>query len=180
MHDSEWFGTVALLVAVGVVVTGGFAIASEGVTYSGSGPSPTVSYLNLSSDINATTGLPQYVPANFSVPRGEVFVRLVDNDIPASWPGCACNVTGTVGNSESINGSAPIHDVNWTAVAHTFTVPHLGFKVVSPAQTTLTFTVWLNETGSFLWQCDDPCGSDGFSGAPMGVPGYMSGTLTVY
>ena len=180
MHDSEWFGTVSLLAAVVVVVIGGIAMASEGATGDPSPASFTVSYLNLSIDINATTGMPQYAPANFSVPKGEVFVKITDNDVPASWPGCVCNVTGTQGNVESINGSAPVSEVSWTTVAHTFTVSKLGINVLSPAQSVVTFTLWLNETGAYTWQCDDPCGSDGYFGAPMGVPGYMTGTLTTY
>ena len=180
MHDSEWFGKVALLAALSVVIAGGIAIGSEGTTSGASPPSFAVSYLNLSIDINATTGWPQYTPANFSVPSGEVFVSITDNDVPASWSGCLCNVTGTQGNVESINGSAPVSLVDGQVVAHTFTVPSLGINVLSPAQSTVTFTLWLNQTGAFTWQCDDPCGADGYTGAPMGLPGYMSGTFTVY
>ncbi len=179
MHDSEWFGTVALLVAVAVVITGGFAIAAEGTPSGAAVSSAPASYLNLSIDINPTNGFPQYTPANFSVPRGEVFVQITDHDEPASWPGCSCNVSGTAGNVESINGSAPVSVVNWQAVAHTFTVPGLGINVLSPAGSVVTFTLWLNESGSFTWLCEDPCGSDGYTGAPMGTPGYMTGILTV-
>ncbi len=180
MRDSEWFGGVAIIAAVVVVLVGGFAIASETSGGSSAPSSVAVSYLNLTIQINQTTGWPQYSPANFSVPSGEVHVKIVDQDIPASWPGCACNVTGTQGNVESINGSAPVSQVSWTAVAHTFTVARLGINVLSPAQSTVTFTIWLNQTGSYAWQCVDPCGADGFTGAPMGVPGFMAGTMTVF
>ncbi len=179
MKDSEWFGLVAIVAAVLVVATGALAISAEGVA-GGSGAAPvTVSYLNLTIQINSTTGMPQYTPANFSVARGELFVTIVDRDLPASWAGCACNVTGTQGNVESVNGSAPVSQVSWTAVAHTFSIPSLGVNVLSPAQTTVTFSLWLNATGSFSWMCMDPCGSDGYTGEPMGMPGYMAGTMTV-
>ncbi len=180
MQDSEWFGTVALVLAVVVVIGGGFAIAAEGVPPPTTTVAVTVSHLNLTIQINATNGMPQYTPANFSVARGEIIVTIVDQDAPAAWPGCACNVTGTQGNVESINGSAPTSQVSWTAVAHTFTVPSLHINVLSPAQSTVTFTLWLNQTGQFPWMCMDPCGSNGYTGAPMGVPGYMAGTMTVF
>lgn len=179
MRDSEWFGTVALVAAVLVVVVGGMAIAEQGSGSSGASPAVTVSYLNLTIVLNPVNGMPQYTPANFSVPHGEVFVKIVDEDVPASWPGCSCNVSGTQGNVESVNGSAPTSQVSWTDVAHTFSVPSLGINVLSPAQSTVTFTLWLNQTGAFNWMCEDPCGEDGYTGAPMGVPGYMAGTMTV-
>ncbi len=180
MKDSEWFTSVALVAALLIVVTGGIAASTAG----SSGPSAppvaaTVSYLNLTIQINGTTGMPQYTPANFSVPRGEVIVRIVDQDFPASWPGCSCNVTGTQGNVESVNGSAPTSSLSWSNVAHTFSVPSLGINVLSPAQSTVTFALWLNQTGSYPWMCEDPCGSNGYTGAPMGMPGYMAGTMTV-
>ena len=180
MRDSDWFGTVALVLAVLVVFVGGFAVAAEGNQGAAAVVPATVSYLNLTIAINASTGMPQYSPANFSVPRGQVLVTINDHDLPAAWPGCACNVTGTQGNVESINGSASVSEVSWTAVAHTFSIPALHINVLSPAQSTVTFTLWLNQTGAFNWMCLDPCGADGFTGVPMGEVGYMAGTMTVF
>ncbi len=182
MKDSDWFGAVALIAAVLVVLVGGWALSAQG---SGSAPATSatttsVSYLNLTIAINATTGMPQYLPANFSVPRGEVKVTLTDEDLVANWSTCPCQVTGTVGNTESINGSAPVSAVNPMDVAHTFSVPQLGINVYSPGQSTITFTLSLDRTGQFSWFCEDPCGADGLTGAPMGLPGYMSGTMTVF
>lgn len=182
MNDSDWFGTVALVAAVLVVLVGGAALAAQGSApaSTSSASTPTVSYLNLTIAINATSGMPQYLPANFSVPRGEVKVTIVDQDLVASWPGCPCQVTGTVGNTESVNGSAPVSSVPNQTVAHTFSVPQLGINVYSPGQSTITFTLDLSASGQFAWYCEDPCGADGLTGAPMGEPGYMSGTMTVY
>jgi hypothetical protein len=180
MQDSEWFGLVAVLAAVLVVITGGFAMASRGGPSSAPATATEVSYLNLTIQINATTGMPQYTPANFSVPAGKVVATIVDQDIPTSGPGCLSNVTGTQGNTESINGSAPVSLANWAVAAHTFSVPRLGINVLGPAQSTVSFPLWLNQTSSFAWMCEDPCGSDGFTGAPMGEAGYMTGTMTVY
>jgi len=138
------------------------------------------SYLNLSIQINATNGWPQYVPANFTVPAGRVIVTIVDHDMPMNWSQCPCVVNGTAGNVEDINGT-PYHVVPSSNVAHTFNIPALGIAVYSPGQSVVTFTLYLNQTGSFVWACIAPCGagSDPYSTPPMGVPGYMMGTLTV-
>ncbi len=180
MRDATWYGTVALVAAVLVVVVGGFAIAAEAPASAGTANAAvTVSYLNLTVRVNPTNGFPAYSPANFSVPKGEVRVKIVDTDATASFPGCDCNVTGTQGNVESVNGSAPTSQIGWGNVAHTFSIPTLGVNVLSPGESTVTFTLWLNQTGAFVWLCDAPCGTNGFEGAPMGVPGYMTGTMTV-
>ncbi len=184
MKDSDWFSVVALVSAVLVVVVGGVALSAQGAVGAAATTSTSnggsVSYLNLTIVINATNGMPQYLPSNFSVPHGKVVVTIVDQDEAATWAQCPCQVTGTVGNSESINGSAPTSSVDPANVAHTFTVPSLGINVYSPGLSSITFTLNLDETGQFSWFCEAPCGSDGLTGAPMGVPGYMSGTMTVY
>lgn len=105
-------------------------------------------------------------------------MTITDHDAPASWPGRPCNVAGTVGNLEVVNGT-PMTEASNTNVAHTFAIPSLGLNVESPGQSTVTFTVWFNETGSFQWFCETPCGTNGCTGGPMSTPGYMSGALTV-
>lgn len=185
MRDPEWFGSVALVAALLVVLVGGAALMSQAPSGASTTPSaasgaPTVGYLNLTIVINATNGLPQYTPANFSVPRGEVKVTIIDQDLAEAWSTCPCLVTGTVGNSESVNGSLPVSSVPTFNVAHTFTVPSLGVNVYSPGGSTVSFTLSLNQAGQFDWFCEAPCGSDGLTGAPMGIPGFMAGTLSVY
>lgn len=141
------------------------------------GQARVADYVNLTIEINATTGAPQYVPANFSVSAGLVAITIHDEDSPMEWSACACNVTGTVGNVEWFNGTpqAVVPDTN---VAHTFSIPELALNVLSPGGSTVFFEAIL-PAGTFTWYCMAPCGSDGYTGFPMGTPGYMEGTITV-
>ena len=140
-------------------------------------PASIVDYVNITVRINATTGAPQFVPANFTVRAGLVAITIVDEDFPVAFPGCSCNVTGTVGNVEWLNGTAhpALPDSN---VAHTFSVQGLGLNVLSPGNSTVFFEAVFS-AGTYLWMCMAPCGSNGFTGFPMGTPGYMQGTITV-
>ncbi len=173
-------GVVGLLLAVGI----GAAFAATLPASSGpSGASPAatpVTYLNLTIEINATMGWPQYVPANFSVPVGRVVVTITDNDAVANWSGCPCNVRGTVGGIEYVNGTA-MGIVPNSNVAHTFNIPSLGVQVLSPGQSVVRFVVDFTHAGNYSWICMAPCGAGAspYGMPPMGVPGYMAGTLTV-
>jgi hypothetical protein len=141
---------------------------------------PKVDYLYLTIAINPVNGDPQYSPANFSVPRGEVQVIINNYDAGEPWLGCACTVTGTAGNLEYVNGT-PAHTIDPQAVSHTFTIPSLGLNVVLPPTSVVTFTLWANQTGTYQWLCMMPCGAgdDPSSSPPMGDAGWMAGALTV-
>ena len=178
MKHQAYNDLVALGAAAVVVVASLAGLGLAQTVSSGPPALTTVSYLNLTISINATYGVPQYSPANFTVPAGLVLVTISDNDSPAYWSGCACNVTGTLGSTVSLNGT-PLHQLNDQNVAHTFTVPSLGINVPSPGQASVSFTLDLTQTGSFTWLCLAPCGSDGYGGFPMDVPGFMTGTMTV-
>ena len=181
MNDRAYFNTVAALAVLAVLVAGGVGLAASGSPASAQTPAAAHPYyLNLSIAINATNGWPQYSSTNFTVPRGEVVVTIVDHDMPMAWSGCGCVVAGTVGNREYVNGSAT-GQVASANVAHTFTVPQLGINVLSPGQSTVTFTLWLNQIGTFSWECMAPCGAGAnpYTSLPMGVPGFMAGTLAV-
>ncbi|MGD0249673.1 MAG: hypothetical protein ABSB97_02115 [Thermoplasmata archaeon] len=136
-------------------------------------------YENLSINI-APNGWPQYSPANFTLHTGQVVFTIVDNDSPMNWTGCPCPVQGTVGGVEYINGS-PTHVVPGDNVAHSFNVPDLNLAVYSPGGTTLRFTVDISRTGEFVWFCVVPCGTgaDAYTTPPMGVSGFMTGSITV-
>lgn len=144
------------------------------------GGSTAVSYENLTVIINPANGWPQYVPANFTVPTGRVVFTITDHDDPVAWPVCPCVVSGTVEEVEMVNGS-PDHIVPSTNVAHTFNVPDLGLAVYSPGGVTVQFSVDLVNPGTFTWFCLAPCGAgaDPYTTGPMGVPGFMTGTMTV-
>ncbi len=181
MKDQAYNNVVALATAVVVLVAVigvGFTGALGSMGSSGASTQSTT-YLNLTIELNNITGAPQYVPANFTVPTGRVVITIVDEDSPVAWPACTCEVTGTVGASELLNGTA-LSQVNPANVAHTFTIAPLGLNVVSPGGSTVSFAVDLTTPGEYTWFCMAPCGSNGYTGFPMGVPGYMTGTMTVF
>jgi uncharacterized membrane protein YphA (DoxX/SURF4 family) len=176
----QQFYNAAAVVAV-LVVLGTFGAAYFGAVSAPAAPAAstgTTSYVYLSVGINPNNGMPQYTPSNFTVPKGEAVFTIIDSDAPVTWANCTCNVTGTVGGVEWLNGT-PISHVNVSNAAHTFTIPALHLNVVTPGSTTITFTVYLNTTGTYTWNCLAPCGSQGYTGPPMGVAGYMTGTMSV-
>ncbi len=175
--DQRFYNTVAVVSVL--VVLGAFAAAYYGSAVAPGAPSAGVpSQMYLTIVVNPRNGLAQYSPANFTVPAGVVDFTILDQDTPMVWNGCTCNVTGTVGGTESVNGT-PRSVVSPANAAHTFTIPALGLNVILPGESTVTFSVDLHGTGSFAWLCTAPCGTHGFSGPPMGVPGYMTGVMTV-
>ncbi|MCL5785391.1 MAG: hypothetical protein M1151_01820 [Candidatus Thermoplasmatota archaeon] len=119
-------------------------------------------------------------------------------------------VTGTVGGSEyvyngtNVNVTLPtntsnnisipsgfaVTDFPWIGnstggydIAHTFTIydsSAIFLNLPSPGMSTLHAQFYLNQTGSFLWQCYVPCGNGnaGWGGA-MSTTGWMAGTITV-
>lgn len=187
MEDQRFYNVVAIVAAGEVLLA--FAAGYLGAQWGGQSPygSPGgvtsgPDYLYLTASVNPVTGWPQYTTGNFTVHRGAVVVTITDYDSPTAWPGCACNVTGTEGGVEGVNG-IPMSEVPTGNVAHTFTIsasgPGLHLNVLSPGRSTVTFTVWLNETGSFGWFCTAPCGTNGYIGGAMSTPGYMFGTMTV-
>lgn len=166
---------ISLALGVGLIVAFPVQPVSSGPPLV-TGPT---TYENLSINI-AANGWPQYTPANFTIHTGQVIFTIVDNDSPMNWTGCPCPVLGTVGGVEYINGT-PTHVVSSNNVAHSFNVPDLDLAVYSPGANTTRFTVDIARTGEFVWFCVVPCGTgaDPYSTPPMGVPGYMEGTITV-
>jgi heme/copper-type cytochrome/quinol oxidase subunit 2 len=133
---------------------------------------------------------PAYAPNTLVVPANSlVTITLRDNDmgdtpLPKGSP--FTTIQGVVGGVAYADGHA------YTAlapdkIAHTFTIPQLHINVPLPGDTTtgksydvVTFTFRTGATGSYFFQCFDPCGtgSNGWEG-PMVTKGYMHGTLTV-
>ncbi len=110
-------------------------------------------------------------------------------------------VTGTIGNSETVNGKT-IHAFNsydGAGVGHTFTVPALGISVpllgspaanlcgVAPCQpkwphNLIHFSFKTPaKTGEYHWQCFVPCAAGWLygNGGPMSTQGFMGGFLDV-
>ncbi|MCI4317023.1 MAG: DoxX family protein [Thermoplasmata archaeon] len=156
------------------------AIPVQPGTASGTSTTGPVSFVNLSVSVDPVNGWPQYTPANFTIPVGRVVITIVDHDAPMNWTGCPCPVSGTVGGMEMINGTA-VSLVPAANVAHSFNIPVAGVQVLSPGLSVVQFSVDFTRSGPYLWYCIVPCGvgADPYSTAPMGVSGYMAGTITV-
>ena len=134
-------------------------------------------------------GWPKITNASWSVHKGEtVTVQIVSfDDGSAPLMGkymTYANVKGTLNGKELVNGKAvaTVSDIN---VAHTFTVPGLGFNMPIPVAATgghvvVTASFVATKTGTFVWHCYAPCGSgtDGMTGA-MSTMGWMTGKVTV-
>jgi len=167
---------LSLAVGVGLIVAFPVQPAANGAPL----PTGPVQYMNLSINIDPNNGWPQYTPANFTLHTGVVDFTIVDNDSPMNWTGCPCPVTGTVGGVEVVNGTS-MHTVPSTNVAHSFNVPDLNLAIYSPGANTTQFEVDIAKTGEFVWLCVVPCGTglDPYTTPPMGVPGFMTGTITV-
>lgn len=180
MKDQTFYNLVAAGLAFGVMVLLVVWAAASATADASPAPAPLAApaHMYLTVQINPETGWPQYSPANFTVPAGAVIFTIVDYDSPMNWTGCACNVTGTVGGTETVNGTS-LSVVPNANVAHTFSIPSLHLNVLSPGMSTVTFTADLTHAGTFTWYCETPCGTNGYTGGPMGTPGYMTGTITV-
>lgn len=198
--------TVAVLVAAAVLV-GGYATGWGGqmkITQAAVPVSSTTGTANATLDLTIVTGEmmgngaqgPAYVPSSFTVPAySTVKVTVTDFDTATPLTGALVKyskVTGTVGGTmqvQGINPQAPnttvgaVHTMSYlapTLVAHTLTIPQLHINVPMAGQSRITFVIHTGKPGSYQWQCMDPCGNGaGGMGAPMGMQGYMAGTMTV-
>ena len=134
-------------------------------------------------------GQPKITNSNWTVKKGEtVTVRIINHDDgTAPLTGNYMKyvkVMGTTSGKELVSGKAvkSVSDIN---IAHTFTVPGLGFNMPIPAAPTgktnvIVATFVAKKTGTFLWRCFAPCGSgsDGMAGA-MSTMTWMEGHIKV-
>ncbi len=165
------------LIAFGITL--GLMVVTPSSATPGTGPA-TVSYENLTVTLNSTNGWPQYTPSNFTVPAGRVVVTITDRDMPMNWSECPCVVSGTVGETERVNGTS-VHLLSSANIAHSFVIPSLGLSVYSPGDSVVEFSFDAINAGSFQWFCTAPCGAgaNAYTTPPMGVLGFMAGTITV-
>ncbi len=134
--------------------------------------------------------------ANISLPAHRLIeLVIISYDTPTPPPDQYSHVTGTVGGKMYlINGTsasmntpqswgAGVSSVPTDQISHTFTVPSLGINIPVVGGDTAIAFLYFNETGTFTWQCETPCGfpdvNGGWSGA-MVAPGWMAGEITVY
>ena len=144
--------------------------------------------------VAGSTGLES--SANISLPaRRLIELVIISYDTPTPPPAQYSSVTGTVGGKMYlINGTsasmgtpeswgAGVSSVPTNQIAHTFTIVSLGINIPIVGGDTEIAFLYLNQTGTFTWQCYTPCGfsnvDGGWSGA-MVTPGWMMGEVTVY
>jgi hypothetical protein len=133
---------------------------------------------------------PGYTPSNLVVPANSIVTvtlrdyDLGDTPLPNNSP--FTKVQGTLGGVAYADGNA-YSSLAPEKVAHTFTIPQLNINVPLPGDgakgtsyDTITFTVRTGASGSYYFQCFDPCGTgaNGWEG-PMVTKGYMHGSFTV-
>lgn len=197
---------MAVLIAA-VVLIGGYASGwgghlkiSQAAVPVAASSGTTQATLNLSIVTGEMMGSgalgPAYVPSNFTVPADStVRVTVTDFDTATPLTGALVKyskVTGTVGGTMVVQGIDPkapntlvgkARTMTYLApvlVAHTLTIPRLGINVPMAGQSRITFTIKTGKPGTYQWLCMDPCGSGpGGEGTPMGLLGYMAGTMTV-
>lgn len=178
MQDGSWFGLVAGLVAVAIVVAGAVALVSppaNGIpTATRPSASPTV-YRNLSIAYDPSQGSFGYSTTQLAVPAGVAVQFTITNFDPGlailPTPSDA-RVLGTVGGSISLTAggqTTSCQSVPTSDVSHTFSlsdgVYHVNVPIppASPAgtPTVVTFVVDFATPGTFNWGCAVLCGPGG-------------------
>lgn len=169
----SWFAFAAVY---GVGVGGGGAPSSPST---GGGGTDYV-YLSIGPGVY-NSSMDQYTPANFTLPVHTLVVFHITNYDNGQNPASQyTQVSGTVNNLIYVNGaSTGVSSVDVGSISHTFTIMKTGFNVPVPAAsstapTTVTFSAYFNDTGTFTWNCMAPCDP-----TSMAAPGFMTGMLTV-
>ncbi|MDG6988238.1 MAG: hypothetical protein JRN21_02820 [Nitrososphaerota archaeon] len=132
--------------------------------------------------------------ANITLPAHTLIqLTIVDYDTASPLPSEYGQVSGTVGNVVYVvNGTAALSNFTQasatavsslnpqTQIGHTFTIPQLGINIPVAANSVEMADFYINQTGTFVWHCEDPCGygPSGWLG-PMSANGWMGGSITV-
>lgn len=190
------------LVIAAVVLTGLFVTRAPGFTSlqtatatSGTPGAGQQVPLTIVTDAGPQQDWPAFEPSSFSIPAAQLVTITVTNfdsatPLPAAL-GSHAKVTGVVGGAATVTpirqvrpytakGEArSVRAINLKLVSHTFSIPSLGINVPIAANSRTSFTIRVAKAGNYSWTCFDPCGAgtSGF-GAPMGLAGYMTGTVT--
>ena len=134
--------------------------------------------------------------ANITLPAfTAIHITITSYDMGnASVPSQFLNVTGTVGNTVTlVNGMVAagsntsmaweknVSSVSAADLLHTFTIlqgSNVLVNIPVVAGDTEMATFYLNQTGTFTWQCEAACGTgaSGWGGA-MSTPGWMVGAI---
>ena len=100
------------------------------------------------------------------------------------------SLSNNISNNITVKGGVLISQVPWVGnstggydLAHTFTILSGGSIILnlpSPGASIVHANIYINQTGTYTWQCYVPCGSatNGWGGA-MATAGWMAGQVTV-
>ncbi len=169
---------------------------------------------------NTVTTKPDWVSYFIQDPKTKQWVHTTLFKVPAGatihvtvlgYDGCTPlrnpfwgKVTGTIGNTETVDGKTVRALDSWRtcSVGHTFSIPGIGLNVpmgspttvaennslctdspcTSGPKATMKFSFHAPTTpGAYFWQCRVPCGGGfvtGFGG-PMQTIGFMTGQMEV-
>ncbi len=189
-------------------------------TTGASAPGQQVSIVLQEDPQNTVTTKPDWVSYFIQDPKTKQWVHTTLFKIPAGatvnvtilgYDGCTPlrnpfwgKVTGTIGNTETVDGKTVRALDSWRtcAVGHTFSIPGIGLNVpmgspttvqennnlctqspcTSGPKATMKFSFRAPTTpGAYFWQCRVPCGGGfvtGFGG-PMQTIGFMTGQMEV-
>lgn len=124
--------------------------------------------------------------ANITVPAHRLIKLTIINydDGTDNIPDQFLNVTGvlneTVTPTVGSTSTYQLQSIPQGDDSHTFTITSLGVNIIVPPTSIVTTYLEFNQTGTFSWQCYNPCGAGptGWGGA-MSTAGWMSGHITV-
>lgn len=216
---------VAFLAVVGgaIFVVIHFFLAGPPVidfTTGSSAPGQQINIVLQEDPQNTVTSKPDWVSYFIQDPKTRQWVHTTLFKVPAGatvnvtvlgYDGCTParnqffgKVTGTIGNTETVDGKTVRALDTWRtcSVGHTFSIPGIGLNVpmgspttiaennalctdspcTSGPKATMTFSFHTPKTpGNYFWQCRIPCGGGfvtGFGG-PMQTIGFMTGNMEV-
>ena len=159
-------------------------------TSASAAPTHVVEHMRLiTGKMDGKPGWPKITNASWTVHKGQTVTVQITSFDDGTAPLMGkympyANVKGTLNGKELVNGKAVtnVSDIN---IAHTFTVPGLGFNMPIPVAPTgghvvVTASFVAKKTGTFVWHCYAPCGSctNGMGGA-MSTMGWMTGKVSV-
>ena len=166
------------------------AVSLTGTSAAAAVPTHVVEHMRLiTGKMDGRPGWPKIINASWTVHKGQtVTVQIVSfDDGTAPLMGKYmpyASVKGTLNGKELVNGK-PVANVSDINIAHTFTVPGLGFNMPIPVAPTgghivVTASFVAKKTGTFVWHCYAPCGSgtNGMGGA-MSTMSWMTGKVSV-
>lgn len=179
----------AVFLAAGILLVSGVGFFSTRSVATAPPAPSTGSTVAVSIEIQSVSGIDSVIAPSLHFRAGSLVEFTIYNFDPVAVgsPASAAAPTGVFASAPRLElsgpgGSASLHGLDPAAVSHTFTVPSGAdpFSVPIPAApspsspSVVTFSVYLNQTGAFVWYCAAYCDDGG-----LGGPAEMGGSITV-